>query len=239
MREVDEAVRKDEATDFAKKFGLPIGIALIVGLLAFGGYLVWERQTESRLEAQSEELILAIDELEAGNSNQADAELIALSEGTDGHAAMAAMLRAGIAIENGNTELAVELFERVANNDELPAELRDLATIRSVNTQYDTIDPQVVIDRLGPLAQPGNPYFGSAGELVAHAYYRQGNIDQAGPLLVSMVQDEELPESLRGRLRQFAGSLGYDTVDDVDAAIADITGEALPEEDAPVVELVE
>ena len=82
-----------------------------------------------------------------------------------------------------------------------------------------------MIDRLGPLAQADSPYFGSAGELVAHAYLAQGKNDQAGPLLVAIAQSDDVPQPIRGRTRQLAGLLGFDAIEDVDAALAEITGE--------------
>lgn len=225
MREVDEAVRKDDVGDFAKKYGVPLGGAFVLALAAFGGFLFWQNQSETALEEGSETLIQAMDELDANNLGNADRELADLSEGTGGAAAYAAMLRAGIAMEQDRPADAVALFDRVANNDDLPSELRDIAAIRSVSAQYDDLDPQAVIDRIGPLAQAGSPYFGSAGELVAHAYLAQDKPDQAGPLLVSIAQDESVPQSVRGRTRQLAGLLGFDAIEDVDAALAEITGE--------------
>lgn len=225
MREVDEAVRQDQAASFARRYGWPIGGAVVLALAAFGGFLWWQESRENALEEQSETLVLAMDELDAGNITTADDELAALSEGTDGVAAAAAMLRAGIAMQQDRLADAVALFDRVANNTELPSELRDIAAIRSVSAQYDDLDPQAVIDRLGPLAQADSPYFGSAGELVAHAYLAQGKNDQAGPLLVAIAQNEDVPQPIRGRTRQLAGLLGFDAIDDVDAALAEITGE--------------
>lgn len=236
MREVDEAVRQDEALGFAKKYGWPLGIAVALGLAAFGGFLAWQDRSEGALEEQSEALITAMDELDAGNIDLADEELAALSDGTDGAAAAAAMLRAGIAIQQDRTADAVALFDKVANNAELPSELRDIAAIRSVSAQYDDLDPQAVIDRLGPLAQADSPYFGSAGELVAHAYLAQNKPEQAGPLLVAISKDEDVPDPIRGRTRQLAGMLGFDAIEDVDAALAEITGE---EPQAANAELVE
>ena len=239
MREVDEAVRQDQATDFAKKFGWPIGIAVIAGLLAFGGYLLWDSRQEAELERQSEELVLALDELESGNPNTADAELAALSEGSGGAAALAKMTRAAIASQNGDTARAAELYDEVANDAGQEQLLRDIAAIRSVTLQFDDLDPQTIIDRIGPLAQADNALFGSAGELVAHAYIAQGKRDQAGPLLVSIAQNEDVPDSLRARTRQLAGLLGFDAIEDVDATIAEITGGEPGANNAPAAEAVE
>ncbi len=237
MREVDEAVRQDEVTTFAKKYGWPLGIVFVLGMAILGAFLFWQSRSEGALDEQSEQIILAMDELEAGNVDIADGDLRELSEGTDGAAAMAAMLRAGIAIQQDRTDDAVALFDGVANNSELPAELRDLAAIRSVTLQFDDMDPQEVISRIGPLAQPDNPYYGSAGELVAHAYLALDQRDQAGPLLIAVSQNDDVPPSIRGRTRQLAGYLGFDAIEDVDETLAEITGEGPAE--AADVELVE
>jgi hypothetical protein len=81
--------------------------------------------------------------------------------------------------------------------------------------------PEEVIARLKPLAKPGNPWFGSAGELVAMAYLKQGKKDLAGPLFAAIAKDEQAPRSMRSRARQMAGMLGYDAVVDVDQVLAE------------------
>ncbi|WP_120078055.1 tetratricopeptide repeat protein [Aurantiacibacter odishensis] len=236
MREVDEAVRQDEVGDFAKKYGWPLGIAFVLAMAAFAGFLWWQGSQEGNLEEQSDQLIVAIDELEAGNIDIADDELALLAQGEGGTAAMARMLRAGIAVERGDAEAGAALFDEIANDADLPAELRDVATIRSVTARFDQLDPQEVIDRVGPLAVADNPYYGSAGELVAHAYLAQDKNDEAGALLVDIAGNDEVPGSIRERARRLAGLLGFDAIEDVDATLAEMTGQDLEE---PAVELVE
>jgi len=116
----------------------------------------------------------------------------------------------------------VQLYESIAGADNAPKPYRDLAAIRSVAAQFDQLDPQKVVDRLKPLATPGNPWFGSAGELVAMAYLKQGKENLAGPLLAAIAKDKDVPQSLRSRTRQLAGLLGYDAVDDVDRTLAEL-----------------
>lgn len=232
MREVDEAVRQDEVSSFAKKYGWPLGIGFGLALAAFGGFLFWQSRQEAALEAQSEAFVQAIDELEANNTEIADRELAVLAEGEGGVALMAAMLRAGIAIEDDRPEDAAALYDEISANTDAPAVVRDIATIRSVTVRFDDLDPQEVIDRVGPLAVPDNDYYGSAGELVVHAYLAQGKTDEAGALLLDMAGNEDVPESIRGRSRQLAGLLGVDAIEDVDATLAEITGE---DPDAPVI----
>lgn len=225
MREVDEAVRQDDVATFAKKYGWPLGIGLVLALAAFGGFLLWQSNRESALETGSEQLTAALDELEAGNLDVADDELSAVAAGdSDAAAAIATLLRGGIAMEQQRTADAVALFTSVADNADLPSELRDLAAIRLMGAQFDDVEPQVVIDRLGPLAVPGNAYYGSAGELVAFAYLAQEKPGEAGPLLVAIAKDDNVPQSIRARTRQLAGLLGFDAIEDVEEMMAELGG---------------
>ncbi|PZT89945.1 MAG: hypothetical protein DI637_05460 [Citromicrobium sp.] len=214
MREVDEAVRQGDMEDFMGKWGKPLLALIVVGLLGFAGYLYWDRQQEQAMESDSEALVLALDALEAGN-NDATVERLAAIEG-DGTAAVSAkMLRAGMASEGGNDAEAAKLFGEVADNAAAPEALRDLARIRQTALRFDDMEPAAVIAALQPLAVPGEPFFASAGELVAHAYLAQGNREEAGALFAQISRDENTPESARARMVNMAGLLGVDTVDDV------------------------
>jgi len=223
MREVDDAVRQDDFGNAMRRYGLVIGLFVVLGLGGFGGYLYWQHQQEAERERYSEQLVQAFDELEAGNFDTADAELAPIAaNGGPGAAAAARLAQAGIALNAGRDDDAVALYDLVAADEEAPPAMRDLAAIRSVAVQFDTLEPQVVIDRLGPLATAENPWFGSAGELVAMAYLEQGRDEQAGPLLVEIAGNESVPETLRARTRQLAGFLGYDAIEDVEEMMAEI-----------------
>jgi hypothetical protein len=223
MREVDEAVRNDEVANAWKQYGKPLIAGVVLGLAAFGGYLFWQGRQEAAKEAQSEALVQAMDELTAGNFDVADRELAVVGD-DDGSApgtrASALMLRAAIALEQNRLDDAVVLYDRVANDEDVPAPLRDASLVRLVSANYDNMDKQQVIDRLRPLATPGNPWFGSAGELVAHAYLDQNKPDLAGPLLVELAKDEDVPETVRARARQLAGRYGFDAIEDVNALLS-------------------
>lgn len=217
MREIDEAVRQDEFAAFARSYGRPLLGILLAGILGFGGYLFWHSRQEAALEKQSEELVTALDRLQAGNL-QGAADLAAKMDGGDGAAtrASALLLQAGVALEQGKADDAAALFAKVIADEDAPPALRDLATIRDVAARFDALKPDEVIAKLKPLAVPGNPWFGSAGELLAMAYLEQGDKKQAGTLLGEIAKNEDVPETLRARTRQMAGLLGVDAVGDAD-----------------------
>ena len=81
-----------------------------------------------------------------------------------------------------------------------------------MSAEFDTIPPQQVIAKLKPLAVPGHPWFGSAGELTALAYVKMGKDNLAGPIFAQIAKQEGLPQTLRSRAQQMAGALGIDTV---------------------------
>src|SRR5690606_4491089 len=225
-REVDEAVRQDQLGTIAKRYGLLIAGGLVLALAAFGGYLFWQDQREGTLEERSERLVTSLDQLEAGQIEAAAEDLAALSEDATGATAAAAKVtRAAIALRDNRRQEAVALFDEIAADSGAPQPYRDFATVRSVAAQFDEIEPQQVIDRLKPLAAPGNAWFGSAGELVAMAYLKQNKPDLAGTLFAAIAKDETAPQSLRSRTRQMAGLLGVDAVEDVDQTLTEMRQE--------------
>ena len=82
--------------------------------------------------------------------------------------------------------------------------------MRLVSLEFDSIKPEAVIARLEPLAKPGNPWFGSAGELTAMAMLKQGRKAEAGRLFAAIAADTQVPDTIRSRVVQIAGTLGVD-----------------------------
>lgn len=234
MREIDDAVRQDQYSDFFARYGKPLIAAIVIGLLAFGGYLFWDNRNEAALEEKSEALVSAMDNLEANNIDTGVSLLEPLvDDSADGPRAIAILLKAGVAMDQGRTDEAAQLYARVAGDGSVPQEMRDLATIREVVASYDSLDPAEVVAKLKPLAVPGNAYFGSAGELVAMAYLEQGKRSEAGTLFAEIAKSDEVPESLRFRTRQMAGLMGVDAIEDVDEVLEDVAvdgGPAAPQQ---------
>lgn len=225
LREVDEAVRQDEMSDIFRKYGKPVMAAIALGLVGFAGYLFWDNRQEADLEKQSEAMISALDQLEAGNLQTGAAALDpVIADGSDGARSVALMMKAGILQEQGKADEAAKLFAQVAADGDAPQTLRDLATVREIAATYDRRKPDEIVGRLKSLAVPGNAYFGSAGEMVAMAYLDQGKTKEAGALFAQIAKAEDVPEGLRSRTRRMAGLLGVDAIEDVDEVLEETTG---------------
>jgi hypothetical protein len=92
----------------------------------------------------------------------------------------------------------------------LPKPYRDAALIRQTALEFDQMKPDEVIVRLAPLAKPGEPWFGTAGELTALAMVKQGKKQEAGQLYAAIAKDSGVPQTIRARAVQIAGTLGVD-----------------------------
>lgn len=217
LREVDEAVRHDQMLHAARRYGIPALVTVGIGLAAFAGFLFWKDQREGGLEENSEQLVRAIDHLSAGDLNTAlSAVDPVIEDGSDGAQASARLLKAGILLARNDRAGAISLYSEVADDSSAPQTYRDAATVRLVATNFDSMKPEEVERRLKPLAVPGKPWFGAAGEMLAMSYLAQGKKAQAGSLFSAIAKDKDVPETLRSRTRQMAGILGVDAIVDAD-----------------------
>jgi hypothetical protein len=213
LREVDDAVRASDLTSFWTRYGRWLLMALVAGLLAFGGWIFYQNQQQAASDKQSEEFVDAMDKLRAGQEKEARAKLATLAKAEQpGYRAMAQLVEANLLGEDGKTKEAIALYAKVAGDSSLPQTFRDLALIRQTSAEFDTLAPQAVVDRLKPLSTPGHAWFGSAGELTALAYVKMGKDNLAGPIFAQIAKQEGLPQSLRSRAQQMAGAMGIDTV---------------------------
>ena len=211
LREVDEELRRDQIAAAARRWGL-IGIAVVVAaLLAFAGWLFWNHRSAEQAGVEGEQLQTAYDQLAAGQAADADAALTQLA-GSDraGYRALAMLAQADALQQKNDARGAAAKFAAVAADTSIGQPFRDLATIRQTMIEYDTLTPQATVERLRPLAAPGNAWFGTAGELTALAYLRQGRRDLAGRLFGQIARTEDVPQSIRQRAVQMASLMGVD-----------------------------
>ena len=211
LREVDENLRRDQAQAFAKRYGTMLAGGVLLFLAAVGGWLYWQDRQSKVAAADSETLSAAMADLEAGRAATVGPALDKLTESpSDGIASEARLAQASVALATGNRASAIAIYRSVAEDKGLAAPFRDLATVRLITLEFDSIKPEAVIARLEPLAKPGGAWFGSAGELTAMAMLKQGRKGEAGRLFAAIAADNQVPSTIRSRAVQIAGTLGVD-----------------------------
>ena len=211
VREVDENLRRDQVRDFSKKYLGWIIAAVVLFLAASGGFIYWQDYKKKQNEKAVEQLAQVYTDIGKGQIGTAPTRLDGL---TDAHGeavrASAEFGRAAVAIEQNDIKLATAKFRALAADTGLPKPFRDLALIRQTELEFDSLNPQQVIDRMAPLAKPGTPWFGSAGEMTAMALIKQNKKLEAGRLFAQIAYDKQAPEAVRSRAVQIASTLGVD-----------------------------
>src|SRR5690554_64124 len=214
MQEVDAAVREDDLKNFAYRYGIWIGLGLVIALVALAGWIFYNNSKQEESGVRSEEYVAAIDSLKRNNLDGAVSALKQLEDADQvGYRAAAKLMQANIALEKQDVKAAIAGYKTIVVDTSLPQPFRDLALVRQTTAEFDTLKPQDIIDRLKPLAIPGNPWFGSAGEMVALSYLNMNKSDLAGPLFAQLAKDESVPPTIRSRALQMAGIQGIDAVE--------------------------
>ena len=211
LREVDENLRRDQFQDFFKKNGVWIAVAVVLFLGAAGGWIYWQDYSKKKSAEQSEQLQKVLSDISTGQRQTVPTRIAELEKSKiDVVRASAIMTDAALALEKNDRATAVAKYRELAGDKGMAQIYRDVATIRGTTLEFDALKPEQVIDRLEPLAKPGNPWFGSAGELTALAYLKQGKKSEAGRLFAKIAADQQVPNSIRARAVQIAGTLGVD-----------------------------
>jgi len=211
VREVDENLRRDQMADMAKSYGKWIIAAVVLFLAAIGGYLYWQNNSQKQASTDSETISAALDKIASGNSKAAQAELAPLGDSSNDVTRASALLgQAALALRKNDRKTAIDLYAKVEGDDSLPQAYRDLATVRRTMTEYDSLKPDEIIARLAPLTESGKPFFGSAGEMTGMAMIAKGDRAGAGQMFARIAADKQVPQSIRARAAQLAGSLGVD-----------------------------
>lgn len=209
LREVDDELRREQVNAMWRRYGRIAAMAVGLFLVALAVFLWWRADAAKTAEAQAEQLSGALADIQAGRKADAEKKFDLLAQdGGPGVRATALLTKAALAADRGDKKATLSMLSKVSADDSLPQPYRDLATIRQTLIDFDDVKPQVVIDRLKPLAIEGEPYFGAAGELTAIAYIQLNRRDEAGKLLAAIARDATVPETLRSRSQRLAAMLG-------------------------------
>lgn len=215
LREVDEELRRDEAMKFARRNGPLLIGAVVAGLLAFGAYLIWQNWQAQQAGADGVKLSKMFEQLGRGDVKGAEKPLAELAASSrEGYRVSARFLQGDVALQKNDLKAAARIFGQVASDSSVSPAFRNLALIRQTSAEFDTLKPETVIARLKPLAVKDGPWLGSAGELVAAAHLRLNHPQEAAKMFAMIAEDDKLPETLRTRAAQMAGTLGVDALKD-------------------------
>lgn len=212
--EVTEEVRKDRLFGLMRKYGW---IAVLVVLIVVGGTAFSEfrkAQTTAAAQAAGDEILAALEI----DDDAARAAALQAIDATGGAGAVTGLLAAADLVETGNTDEATATLTAVAMDEAAPQVYRDLAAIKAVMAQGDTLSVEDRRAMLAGLATPGATFRLIAQEQLALLNVETGDVDAAMAHFIAIAQDAEVTRGLRERAFSMIVALGGDIEDLLGAA---------------------
>ncbi len=207
FREVDEDLRRDRATELAKKYGpyfIGFAVAIVLGTL---GYQLWHDWDLDRRTERSEAYAAALELVAGGKTEDALAALEALGEPDGGYGTLATFERARLLAEEGRRDEALAQWEILAAGETGGPALEGVARLFFVMHQIDDGDPDELRTMLQPLMAAGNGFRPLAMELDAQLAVREGDREKARQIYAEIADDLTAPPGLRARAAQVLASL--------------------------------
>ena len=219
LREVDEELRRTQLKSFWSRYGLLVAGLVVLAALAAGGWAWWQARQRAAAEREAETLVTVLTDLGENRPQGSAPKIAALARSPrEGYRAAALFTQAGVALAERRDADAVAAYRAIAGDAKLARPYRELALLRQTTLEFDRLPPAQVVQRLRPLAAAGSPWRGSAGELVGAALLIQGKGREAAPVFAGIAGDPTVPETIRARATQMAGSLGVDATPRAGAA---------------------
>ena len=197
--EVDEEVRRDQLKKLWDRYSIYI-IALAVLIVAavggWRGYQYLEAKKAAEAGAAFDKAVELSEQNKHGEAEAAFAELAA--QGPAGYRVLARFRIAG-EVANRDPQAAAKMFDDIAADRSVGAELQDLAKVRAAGLLLDALSYPNMLQRLEAAAAPGATYRHSARELLALSAWRANDTTAARQWLEMIANDAETPPGMRSR----------------------------------------
>lgn len=199
VQEVDESLRQDRVLQFFKRYGVWVLGALVVFVLAIGGWQAWRAYSINAAREHSDDYLAAQRLAGEGDLDAAKTEFEALAERGPAHfRVMARLEHAAILQAQGDLEGALTEFDAAAEAARDPV-MRETAQLRAAYIAADTQDFAALQTRLQPLIESEGRLSFLARELLAIEAWEAGNLDVARETLQNLTLAFDAPEAVRQR----------------------------------------
>ena len=200
FEEVDEEVRKDKYSQLWQKYGNWFVSCAVALLLLAVGYVQWQKYDFEQRAQSSTEFIAALRLIDSKKPEEATRALAGLAEsGTKGYAILAKFRAAGLKVQAGDSASASEIYDAIADDDEVNTLYRDLARLYAIMQRVDDGDTSELSTELRKLLSDDNPWRFSAREMAAVLALRQRDTKTAREYFKMLTDDPSTPTGLRQR----------------------------------------
>lgn len=208
FKEVEEELRRERYEKLWQRHGklvIAVAAAAIIGTAAYVG---WQKYRGIQKASLSDRYAAALtmSDPASGDPAAAEAAFAALGDAGWGYGTLAQLQAAGLKSKT-DPEAAAALYDKLADDGDAPAELRDLARLLKVMQLVESGDPAALEAELQPLLAEENPWRFSARELRAILALKAGDKAQATELLTALSDDVAAPPAMRARAAELLAAL--------------------------------
>ena len=211
IKEVDEDLRREQYLKLWRAYGKYAIAGAVAIVLGVAGYQSWQGWRDRQFQREAAQFAAAEDLITADKKNDAETRLAEIAKQDQGGFALAAgFRRAQLQAEGGDITGAVATLDAIGASA-APQPFRDLATLKSVLLTLDNADPEALVKKIQPLAEPGNTWHYTATEVLAMLATRRG--DKAGAIAFyqKLADDLTAPQDMRSRAADMIAALGGGT----------------------------
>lgn len=202
--EVFDDLRRERLFRLFRRWGWVAGL-VILGIVAG---VIWREYSRAQAEAEARAWGDAI--LAAEASGDPAAIMAVDPQGAEARRVLGALLAAAEWSESGGTDPAADALRDVAGDAAADTVLHDLAELKLVMLQGETMDPAQRDEILSRLSRTGAPFELLALEQKAIALVGAGRTDDAVNLIRQIQQKDGMTEALRLRLSEMMIALGVE-----------------------------
>ncbi len=197
--EVDEELRADRARAMLRRYGVLLGIAMLLTLAAVGVYTWWSDRQQAETQAVAARFFAAQQDVGSHTPDPATAATLAdiAAHGPSGYQVLARLNLAVLQWNQGKHEAAIAQWAQVSADPATPPLLRDLAIVTSVQHQIDTGDASKLKAQLGQVLTDHNRWTPVAEQLNALLDLKLGRQKEAVEILTSLAKNPEAPQAMR------------------------------------------
>jgi hypothetical protein len=197
--EVDEEVRREQLKKLWDKYSIFIiagALLIIAGVGGWRGYQYLEAKKAAEIGVAFDK---AAELSEQNKHREAEAAFNDLAAKAPWGYRMLARMRAAAEAETNDPQAAAKMYDDIAADSSVSAEMRELAKIRAAGLMLDKSSYPNMLTRLESLAAPGATFRHTARELLALSAWHANDPAATRKWLDVIAGDGETPPSLRSR----------------------------------------
>jgi hypothetical protein len=197
--EVNEEVRREQLKKLWDQYSIYIiagALLIIAGVGGWRGYQYLEAKKAAEAGVAFDK---AVELSEQNKHSEAEAAFNDLAAKAPWGYRMLSRMRAAAEIATNDPQAAAKMYEDIAADGSIGAQMQELAKIRAAGLLLEKSSYPNMLSRLEPLAAPGATFRHTARELLALSAWHASDSAAARKWLDVIAGDGETPPSLRSR----------------------------------------